>query len=220
MASCAPSFARPVSSSASISAQSISWSWWRRRKAFRARFSALAAPVIRSIARSHGVLVATNINDLVEATVTAKLVKQRALDPIQFQNKPYDVVAQHVVGMAALAPIEIDEAFALDQARLSVSRPQHAKNSIDIVQLSRRRRRIARADNTPASSARFGSTMASISLAHPRIAREFLVNIGTIVSEGFVDVLLKRRRLGSVEEGFIKQLQIGDLFVLADVSCG
>ena len=53
-----------------------------------------------------------------------------------------------------------------------------------------------------------------ISLAHPRIAREFLVNIGTIVSEGFVDVLLRRRRLGSVEENFIKQLQIGDLFVL------
>jgi ATP-dependent helicase Lhr and Lhr-like helicase len=53
-----------------------------------------------------------------------------------------------------------------------------------------------------------------ISLAHPRIAREFLVNIGTIHSEGFIDVLLRRRRLGSVEENFIKQLRIGDLFVL------
>ncbi len=53
-----------------------------------------------------------------------------------------------------------------------------------------------------------------ISLAHPRVAREFLVNIGTIVSESFVDVFLRRRRLGSVEENFIKQLQIGDLFVL------
>src|SRR5438045_9337143 len=53
-----------------------------------------------------------------------------------------------------------------------------------------------------------------VSLAHPRVAREFLINIGTIVSEGFVDVILKRRRLGSVEEGFIKGLQIGDLFVL------
>ena len=40
------------------------------------------------------------------------------------------------------------------------------------------------------------------------------MNIGTIHSEGFIDVLLRRRRLGSVEENFIKQLQIGDLFVL------
>ncbi|MDB6146764.1 MAG: helicase, partial [Spartobacteria bacterium] len=54
-----------------------------------------------------------------------------------------------------------------------------------------------------------------VSLAHPRIAREFLVNIGTIVSESFVNVLLRHRRLGSVEENFIKQLQIGDYFVLA-----
>ena len=37
---------------------------------------------------SHGVLVATNINDLVEATVTAKLVREGALDPIKIQEKP------------------------------------------------------------------------------------------------------------------------------------
>src|SRR5213082_3402081 len=62
---------------------------------------------------SHGVLVATNINDLVEATVTAKLVRERALDPIKIQAKPYDVIAQHIVGLAAVAPIATDEAFAL-----------------------------------------------------------------------------------------------------------
>src|SRR4029077_4708498 len=61
---------------------------------------------------SHGVLVATNVSDLVEATVTAKLVKERALDLIRIQEKPFDVVAQHLVGMAALAPIKVDEAFA------------------------------------------------------------------------------------------------------------
>ena len=45
---------------------------------------------------SHGVLVATNVNDLVEATVTAKLVRERALDPIRILEKPYDVVAQQL----------------------------------------------------------------------------------------------------------------------------
>src|SRR5205085_7028595 len=63
---------------------------------------------------SHGVLVATNINDLVEATVTAKLVRERALDPIKIQVKPYDVLAQHIVGLAAAgSPIATDEVFAL-----------------------------------------------------------------------------------------------------------
>src|SRR5256885_15813115 len=62
---------------------------------------------------SHGVLVATNINDLVEAPVTAKLVRECALDPIKIAEKPFDVVAQQIVGIAALAPIKIDHAFAL-----------------------------------------------------------------------------------------------------------
>ena len=57
--------------------------------------------------------MATNVNDLVEAAVTARLVRQRALDPIKILNKPYDVVAQHVVGLAALAPAEAEGAFML-----------------------------------------------------------------------------------------------------------
>src|SRR5437868_4566087 len=62
---------------------------------------------------SHGVLVATNVNDLVEATVTAKLVRERALDPIRIAEKPFDVVAQQIVGIAALASIKSGHAFAL-----------------------------------------------------------------------------------------------------------
>ena len=57
-------------------------------------------------------LVATNINDLVEATVTAKLVRERALDRSD-PEKPYRVVAQHIVGLAAVAPVTADEVFDL-----------------------------------------------------------------------------------------------------------
>ena len=161
---------------------------------------------------SHGVLVATNINDLVEATVTAKLVRERALDPIRIQQKPYDVVAQHIVGLAAAAPISVEETFAL------------IRRAYPFRELSREEfdRILQYLEGGGASLEKqyvgvFGKIRVDdgvISLAHPRIAREFLVNIGTIHSEGFIDVLLRRRRLGSVEENFIKQLKIGDLFVL------
>ncbi|HEX8490174.1 MAG TPA: DEAD/DEAH box helicase, partial [Chthoniobacterales bacterium] len=161
---------------------------------------------------SHGVLVATNINDLVEATVTAKLVRQRALDPIKLQQKPYDVVAQHIVGLAAVAPVTVDETFAL------------VRRAYPFRELSREEfdRILQYLEGGGASLEKqyagvFGKIRVEegvISLAHPRLAREFLVNIGTIHSEGFIDVLLRHRRLGSVEENFIKQLRIGDLFVL------
>ena len=161
---------------------------------------------------SHGVLVATNINDLVEATVTAKLVRERALDPIKIQEKPYDVVAQHIVGLAAVAPINADIVF--DLVRRAYPFRDLSREEFDRIleylegggaALEKQYRGV------------FGKIRVDddvISLAHPRIAREFLINIGTIHSEGFIDVLLRRRRLGSVEENFIKQLRIGDLFVL------
>lgn len=161
---------------------------------------------------SHGVLVATNINDLVEATVTAKLVRERALDPIKIQEKPYDVVAQHIVGLAAGAPIRVDEAFNL--VRGAYPFRDLNREEFDRILEYLEGGGAALQKQYAGVFGKIHLEGGLISLAHPRIAREFLVNIGTIHSEGFIDVLLRHRRLGSVEENFIKQLQIGDLFVL------
>ncbi|HEY4757092.1 MAG TPA: DEAD/DEAH box helicase [Chthoniobacterales bacterium] len=162
---------------------------------------------------SHGILVATNVNDLVEATVTAKLVRERALDSIKILDKPFDVVAQHIVGIVALAPASSDSIYQL----ITRARPFHDMSRDEFKRLLNY---LEGGGEALAQQYRgvFGKISIAqdgvVSLAQPRVAREFLVNIGTIVSEGFVDVMFKRRRLGSVEEGFIKGLQIGDLFVL------
>jgi ATP-dependent Lhr-like helicase len=161
---------------------------------------------------SHGVLVATNINDLVEATVTATLVRERQLDPVKIQRKPLDVVAQHVVGLAASGPIGVDETFELFRRAYPFRELTREEFDSVIHYLSGGGFSLEKQYADTFGKIRVEEGM--IALAHPRIAREFLVNIGTIHSEGFVDVLLRRRRLGSVEENFIKQLQIGDLFVL------
>jgi ATP-dependent Lhr-like helicase len=162
---------------------------------------------------SHGILVATNVSDLAEATVTAKLVRERALDPIRIHEKPYDVVAQQIVGITASAPSSADAIFAL--IRRAYPFRELTRDEFDqiIEYLKGGGKSLGRQYSDVFGKIRIENGI--IVLAHPRIGREFLVNIGTIVSEGFVDVLLKRRRLGSVEENFIKQLQIGDLFVLA-----
>ena len=162
---------------------------------------------------SHGILVATNVSDLVEATVTARLVRERALDPISLPDRPFDVVAQHIVGMAALAPITKKQAF--DIVRRAY--PFRALSGGEFDRILNYLEGGGKSLEKQYASV-FGKIKISrnrITLAHSRLAREFLVNIGTIVSEGMVDVLLKHRRLGSVEEGFIRQLQIGDLFILA-----
>src|SRR5262249_26749636 len=53
---------------------------------------------------SHGILVATNINDLLECAVTAQLAVARRLDAVRVLHKPLDVLAQHIVGMAMATP--------------------------------------------------------------------------------------------------------------------
>lgn len=161
---------------------------------------------------SHGVLVATNVNDLVEATVTAQLVREGALDPIAVQEQPVDVIAQHVVGMAAFAAIAVDEAFATIRRAYPFRNLERAEFDEILRYLEGGGAALEKQYAGVFGKIRVDDGV--ISLAHPRVARDFLVNIGTIVSEGFVDVFLKQRRLGSVEENFVKQLKIGDLFVL------
>ncbi|HMJ06995.1 MAG TPA: DEAD/DEAH box helicase, partial [Chthoniobacterales bacterium] len=123
---------------------------------------------------SHGVLVATNINDLVEATVTARRVRERALDPVKVQERPADVIAQHIVGLAALAPIAADEAFEL----IRRAYPFHdlAREEFDrIVQYLEG----GGASLQKQYAGLFGKIQLSdgvISLAHPRVVRDFLVN--------------------------------------------
>ena len=161
---------------------------------------------------SHGILVATNINDLVEATVTARLVRQRALDPIRIQEQPVDVIAQHIVGMAAEAPTPA--ATMYDIIRRAFPFRELTRAEFDEILNYLEGGGTSLATQYRGVFGKITIDEGVVSLAHPRIAREFLVNIGTIISESFVDVFLRRRRLGSVEENFIKQLQIGDLFVL------
>ncbi len=161
---------------------------------------------------SHGVLVATNINDLVEAIATARLVRQSVLDPIKVLEKPFDVLAQHVVGMAALGPIAADKAFAIVQRAYPYRELEREEFDHVLEYLAGGGESLQRQYTNLFGKIRVVDGV--ITLAHERVTREFLLNIGTIVSEGYVSVLLGRRRLGSVEEGFIKQLQVGDLFVL------
>lgn len=162
---------------------------------------------------SHGVLVATNVNDLVEATVTAKLVREHVLDPIRFSEKPFDVLAQQIVGIVSSEAITADEIFEL--VRRAYPFRELTRDEFDriIKYLEGGGESLAKEYRGAFGKIKFENGI--VLPPQPQVAPDLLVNIGTIVSEGFVDVLLHRRRLGSVEENFIKQLNIGDLFVLA-----
>ena len=189
---------------------------------------------------SHGVLVASNINDLAECAVTARMMERRELEPVKINENPLDVLAQTLVGLAVAGRVILNppprEVRGSTDGALGTTRPTLEPFSPDeafaLVRRSYPFRTLARADfdrvlhylrGGGASlekqyEAMFGKVRVDarggLVPASPRIARDFYQNVGTIAAESMVQVQLGRKKLGQVEEGFMKALRPGDVFVL------
>lgn len=163
---------------------------------------------------SHGVLVATNINDLIECVVCARLTHLRQLDPIQTLDNAHDVVIQHIVGMAM-----DDEGVPADEGFDCIKAAYPFRN-LKRETFDRILRYLEGGGRSLENQYReaFGKIEERDGVyrtVSKRVEREYLSNIGTIHADGMVNVKLNRKRLGAVEEGFVKGLKIGDIFVLA-----
>lgn len=162
---------------------------------------------------SHGILVATNINDLIECAATAKAVRERRLEPVRVQEMPADILAQHILGLAMEEPgLSPDAAYAIVRGAYAYRRLSREEFDRVVEYLEGGGRSLAKA-----YSDTFGKIVlreGGMFTASKKVERDYLVNIGAIVTEGLVDVMLRRKRLGTVEEGFIKGLKERDVFVL------
>lgn len=163
---------------------------------------------------SHGVLVASNINDLAECAVTARMMARRDLEPVKIHENPLDVLAQTIVGLAVFGSDTPDEAF--DLVRRSYSFRTLDRTMFDRVLRYLRGGGVSLERNYEDL---FGKVRVDghglLVLQHPRVARDFYQNIGTINTESMVQVRLKRRNLGQIEESFMKNIRVGDVFVLS-----
>lgn len=163
--------------------------------------------------QSHGVLVATNINDLIECIVCARLTHLRQLDPIETLDYAPDVVIQHLMGMAMDGGIDPDEGF-------EILRGAYPFRNLERETFDRILEYLEGGGRSLQNQYRetFGKIEERDGRYHTvsrKVEREYLVNVGTIHADGMVNVLLNRRRLGAVEERFVKGLKPGDIFVLA-----
>ena len=161
---------------------------------------------------SRGILVASNINDLVECAVTAKMIDRRSLEPVRIPVDAADVLAQHIVGMAASGNWTEDEIFAL--VRRAYPYRNLTRQKFDgILHYLEGGGASLQAQYKPV----FGKivrTGGALTIPGPSVARDYYQNVGTISSESMVTVKVGRRKIGQVEQGFIQKLNTGDVFVL------
>ena len=161
---------------------------------------------------SRGILMATNVSDLVESCATVLLARTRHLDDVRVPHAPLDVLAQHLVSMGCTSRWSRADALALVR-RAYPFRDLAAEEFADVLDYLAGGGESLRRQYTEV----FGKIElddAGFQTREGKVRREFLQNVGTIASVGSVRVRLKTRTLGSVEESFIRQLKIGDVFVL------
>ena len=162
---------------------------------------------------SRGVLMATNVSDLVESCATVLLARKRHLDDVRIPHAPLDVLAQQLVSMGCTRRWTRAEALALVRCAYPF-RHLEEQDFHDVLDYL--------AGGGAALRQRYSEVFGKIELDDEgfqtrsgRVQRDFLQNIGTIPNVGQVRVRASNRVLGSVEESFIRQIKIGDVFVLA-----
>ena len=164
-------------------------------------------------AESHGILVATNVNDLMECIVCAEMTRAVQLDEVRVLEKPLDVLAQHLVGMAMEGGYTRDMALATTRAASPFQHltSQELDRVLNYLEGGGRSLQKQYSEN-------FGKIIwidDCLAVPNKKVEREYLSNVGVIHTEGAVSVFLGKRRLGQVEESFMKRLKTGDIFVLA-----
>ena len=176
---------------------------------------------------SKALLVPANRFEVVECQAALEAAEEGAQDTAPSRPGALDVLAQHVLGMACAAPFDPDTLYrevvsaspyqgltreGFDKIVQFVSTGGYALANYE---------RYAKLKRTPEERFR---------IAHPRIAQQYRLNVGSIVEAPMLRVRLARRQggalkpssllaagrvLGEVEEWFIEQLVPGDSFLFA-----
>lgn len=159
---------------------------------------------------SRAILLPTNRFEYLECVAAQAEIADHNLDGAAFRQGGYDVLAQHVFGVACSGPFFADALFAevVSAAPYAdITRPQFddilafVTNGGYALQAYPQFNRLATLKD------------GSIVLREARMARQYRMNIGTIVESPMMKVKLRNRTLGSIEENFVVNLSPGDTFL-------
>jgi ATP-dependent Lhr-like helicase len=174
---------------------------------------------------SKALLVPSNRFEVLECRAALDAAEANVQDAVLSRTGTLDVLAQHVMGMACSAPFAPDALYA--EVRSAQPYTQLTRSAFDRVvdfvatggYALRSYERFARLATTEDGKLR---------VAHPRLAHQFRLNVGTIMDQPLLKVrligrgrakpgtaraLVGGRVLGEIDESFAGELKFGDTFV-------
>jgi len=159
---------------------------------------------------SRAILVPTNRFEYLECVAAQAEIAANNLDGAVFRRGGYDVLAQHIFGVACSGPFFPDALFSeiitaapyadLARAEFDDILGFVANGGYALQAYPQYKRLAALKDG-------------SIILCETKMARQYRMNIGTIVESPMMKVKLRNRNLGSIEENFVVTLSPGDTFL-------
>jgi ATP-dependent Lhr-like helicase len=163
---------------------------------------------------SRAVLVPANRFEVLECLAAQDALKERQLDGGSIAHGGLDVLAQHVTGVACSGPFDADRLYA--EVRCTAPYADLTRDDFDGVLDF-----VATGGYALGTYERFRRLERGSDglwrLQDKRLARQYRMNVGTIVEAPLVRVRLgpRGRRLGEVEEYFVSTLAQGDTFLFA-----
>lgn len=165
---------------------------------------------------SKAILVPGNRFEYLEAQAAFDAVTEGVRDGEDFRAGSYDVLAQHVMGIACAGPFEEAALLAEVQSALPYS-------ALDAATFARVIAFVATGGYSLRAYDKFKKLVkrpdGKWHLAHPKFAAQHRFNAGIIVDSPMLDVRFRNgRKLGKVEESFASTLSPGNTFTFAGMA--
>jgi ATP-dependent helicase Lhr and Lhr-like helicase len=161
---------------------------------------------------SRAVLVPTNRFEYLECLAAREAIAHRELDGVAVKKGGLDVLAQHIFGTACSGPFRADDLYK-EARRAWPYRDLPRADFDDVLKFIENGGYALRAYERYHRLHLNGQGF--YELSDPRMARQYRMNIGTIVEAPMLQVKMGRRKLGLIEEYFINHLSPGDTFLFA-----
>lgn len=159
---------------------------------------------------AHGIVVAQDRDDLIEAAATKRCIADGVLEEVAVPEAPLDVLAQWIVGL-----VVPERRIALDAA-LELARRAYPFRDLDAADLRACAAYLAGHGAGPdeAHVRRIALDGATIAGLGRDASAAYFENVGTIPDEQTVAVVGGGRAIGRLDEGFAATLAVGDVFLL------
>ncbi|MDB5490276.1 MAG: ligase-associated box helicase [Micavibrio sp.] len=161
---------------------------------------------------SRAILVPTNRFEYLECQAALSAIAHHELDGVMVRRGGLDVLAQHIFGTACAAPFDADSLYG----EVVTAWPYHTLPRRDFDDCLRF---VEDGGYVLKSYDRYSrlrkNELGLYELVEPKLARQYRMNIGTIVEAPMLQVKMGRRKLGQIEEFFINHLTPGDTFLFA-----